>query len=78
MDAAYRLAAALSNYDKDDTKNLKFSEIKVKQQFKKNEIQKDFIDYNIHNLKEFVGSSSLKKSALEYTPKDVKNKTNYK
>jgi len=76
VDAAYRLAAALSNYDKDDTRNLKFSEIKVKQQLKKNENQKDFIDFNIQHLGEFTQSSSLKKNAIDHVNQLAKSKFN--
>ncbi len=32
MDAAYKLAAALANYDKDDYRSLKFLDLKVKEQ----------------------------------------------
>ena len=68
MDAAYRLAAALSNYDKDDTRNLKFSDIRVKQQLVKSDTGKDFIGFNIQHLADHGGSSSLKKGVLDLPP----------
>jgi len=73
--AAYRLAAALSNYDKDDTRNLKFSEITVKQQLKKKDYEKNFLTYNIEHLTEFTQSSSLKKNAAEHTNQMLRNKS---
>jgi len=73
--AAYRLAAALSNYDKDDTRNLKFSEITVKQQLKKKDYEKNFLSYNIEHLTEFTQSSSLKKNVAEHTNQMLRNKS---
>ncbi len=46
VDAAYRLAAALSNYDKDDLRNLKFLDIKTKESNEKTRSTKDFISLN--------------------------------
>lgn len=46
-DAAYKLAAALSNYDADELKNLQFLEIQLKNDPKKpKKSDKNFIEVN--------------------------------
>lgn len=50
VDAAYNLAAALSNYDKEDIRNLRFLEIQVKQTNKQSKNNKDFINLNRQKL----------------------------
>jgi hypothetical protein len=52
VDAAYKLAAALANYDKEDYRSLKFLDIKVKEtQVAKKELNKSSSVVSEHQLK---------------------------
>lgn len=56
-EAAKRLADALSNYDKDDQRNVKFLEFQVKQQRSDKE-QKNFINLNKQKIGLNAGPTS--------------------
>ena len=58
-DAAYRLAAALSNYDKDELKNLHFINIEVKSEtLKDHKNDKNFIQSNKKQITDSMGGEA--------------------
>ena len=59
-EAAYKLAAALSNYDKDDVRNLRLLDIKTRK-FDERLHHKNFLDINRNVLANLLPSTSLAK-----------------
>jgi len=60
-DAAFRLAAALSNYDKDDIRTLRLLEVRVRE-INEKKTEKNFIDKNRHVISTIMASTSLAQS----------------
>jgi hypothetical protein len=77
-DAAYKLAAALSNYDKDDYRILKFLDIKVKEDSNttKQEERKNYIEMNKQKISDMmVEIKKMKTQKKEKPAETLINKT---
>ena len=75
-DAAYKLAAALSNYDKDDYRILKFLDIKVKDDEKsiKLETKKNYIEMNMQKITDMMSEIKKMKDGKIKKPEENLNK----
>lgn len=71
-DAAYKLAAALSNYDKDDYRILKFLDIKVKEndKVKKAEERKNYIEANKQRITDMMSEIQILKNQKNKKPEE--------
>jgi len=67
------LAAALSNYDKDDYRILKFLDIKVKQDEKatKKEERKNYIEMNKKRISDMMGEINKMKEQKKKKPEEI-------
>lgn len=67
------MAAALSNYDKDDYRILKFLDIKVKQDEKatKKEERKNYIEMNKKRISDMMGEINKMKEQKKKKPEEI-------
>lgn len=75
-EAAYKLAAALSNYDKDDYRILKFLDIKTKEEtsVEHKQEKKNYIEMNKKQITDLM--SEIKKMKEQKTKKPIDNEIN--